>query len=255
MSTDLLVCWRDTLHVCLFDQGEGALPHPGGMTTGFEDASGSFTGWGAAVDYCIAQGTSGVCPLATYCPNGPGGEPAGGRRPGDQWSPYIAPGRVNRWVQVGTMGGDPANTCDPDGPAAVGDTIHSDAAWAVEAVRLHDFCVYVLFQSKADRFVKTGSGQLWKRDRNTQDRTLLCLFESAGVASVHGLDHVLHRGDKRALPRWIQLRRTDSIPRGLGSRLRRALPERLRRGYRNATFAMPFAYQMYHFTKTGSGQT
>jgi len=104
------------------------------MTTGFEDASGSFTGWGAAVDYCIAQGTSGVCPLATYCPNGPGGEPAGGRRSGDQWSPYIAPGRVNRWVQVGTMGGDPANTCDPDGPAAVGDTIHSDAAWAVEAV-------------------------------------------------------------------------------------------------------------------------
>eukprot|EP01046_Picozoa_sp_COSAG06_P069887 COSAG06_NODE_19276_length_845_cov_1.650134_1_plen_65_part_10 len=37
----------------------------GGMTAGFEDASGSFTGWGAAVDYCIAQGTSGVCPLAT----------------------------------------------------------------------------------------------------------------------------------------------------------------------------------------------
>ena len=62
---------------------------------------------------------------------------AGGRRPGDQWAPYIAPGRVNRWVQVGTMRGDPANTCDPDGPAAVGDTIHSDAAWAVEAVFIH----------------------------------------------------------------------------------------------------------------------
>ena len=128
----LLVIYEDTITdlqaACLFDNGEAALPHPGGATSGFQDASGAFTGWGGAVDYCISQGASGVCPLATYCPNGPGGEPAGGRRRGDQWAPYLAPGRVNKWVQVGTMGNDPTNTCDPDGPQTTGDgTIHSGA--------------------------------------------------------------------------------------------------------------------------------
>eukprot|EP01043_Picozoa_sp_COSAG02_P050497 COSAG02_NODE_5195_length_4551_cov_1.826370_4_plen_454_part_00 len=129
---------------CLFDQGVQALPHPGGATTGFQDGSGAFTGWGAAVDYCISQGTSGVCPLATYCPNGAGGDPAGGRRRGDQWAPYLAPGRINSWVQVGTMGDDPDLTCDPNGPQSRGDnTIHSDPVWAVEAVS-HPFMGWIM---------------------------------------------------------------------------------------------------------------
>eukprot|EP01043_Picozoa_sp_COSAG02_P057026 COSAG02_NODE_6857_length_3324_cov_17.657674_2_plen_808_part_01 len=98
---------------CLFDRGEQALPYPTGESVGFQDASGQFdqTSWGAAVDYCIAQGTGGLCPLSTYCPDGPGSPPFGGTRQGNQWAPYVAPGKTNKWVQVGVYGTDPDNTC------------------------------------------------------------------------------------------------------------------------------------------------
>lgn len=72
---------------CLFDQGEQALPYPSGETIGFQDATGAFSqsSWGAAVDYCVAQGATGLCPLDTYCPDGAGSQPFGGTRQGNQW--------------------------------------------------------------------------------------------------------------------------------------------------------------------------
>ena len=63
-----------------------------------------FTSWGAAVDFCIAQGAEGLCPLDTICPDGAGAPPFGGRRSGgtgdDQWAPYGGDGQ-NKWVQTG----------------------------------------------------------------------------------------------------------------------------------------------------------
>eukprot|EP01050_Picozoa_sp_SAG11_P005438 SAG11_NODE_384_length_9897_cov_11.158502_6_plen_236_part_00 len=68
-------------------------------------AAGAYNSWGAAVDFCVAHGAEDLCPLETYCPNGAGMAPYGGRRSGrngdDQWAPYGGDGD-NRWVQTGT---------------------------------------------------------------------------------------------------------------------------------------------------------
>ena len=117
---------------CLFNQGEQALPYPSGSTTRFEDATGVFgSGWGQAVDYCILQGAEGLCPLSTYCPDGPGAQPFGGRRTGNQWAPYMAAGKTNKWVQVGTFSSDLRNTC-MNHNALLG-SVFDDPDWGVDS--------------------------------------------------------------------------------------------------------------------------
>ena len=53
----------------------------------------------SGVAYCRTQGKS-LCPRSSYCLQGPGAPPAGGRRSGDQWAPTSD--GDNTWVQVGT---------------------------------------------------------------------------------------------------------------------------------------------------------
>ena len=50
-----------------------------------------------------------LCPYEIYCPDGGGSPPLGGTKAGDKWSP-MSDG-TNRWVQVGTWGGNAVNTC------------------------------------------------------------------------------------------------------------------------------------------------
>ena len=49
------------------------------------------------------------CTDETYCPDGGGQEPIGGRKSGDKWSPISD--SPNKWVQVGAWAGSNANTC------------------------------------------------------------------------------------------------------------------------------------------------
>jgi hypothetical protein len=88
---------------------------PPAITTGdWIDTSGAYASWGAAVDFCIAQGGVDLCPYEVYCPDGAGTAPFNGRRVGrtgdDQWAPFGGDGE-NRWVQTGVWGGDNGNTC------------------------------------------------------------------------------------------------------------------------------------------------
>ena len=78
------------------------------------NAAGAYNSWGAATDYCIAQGAEDLCPFEVYCPDGGAAAPFGGRQAGrngdDQWAPFGGDGS-NRWVQTGIWNGDPGNTC------------------------------------------------------------------------------------------------------------------------------------------------
>jgi hypothetical protein len=96
------------------------------QTGTWHSTAGACDSWGGAVDYCIAHGAQGLCPLTTICPDGPGAAPVGGRRTGqtipgqtsgdDQWTPYGGDGD-NRWVQTGVWletsdpHWDPQTTC------------------------------------------------------------------------------------------------------------------------------------------------
>ena len=59
------------------------------VTGDWIEASGAYNSWGAAVDFCIAQGGTDLCPFEVYCPDGISAAPFGGRRVGsngdDQW--------------------------------------------------------------------------------------------------------------------------------------------------------------------------
>ena len=78
------------------------------------NAAGAYNSWGAATDYCIAQGAEDLCPFEVYCPDGASSAPFGGRQAGrngdDQWAPFGGDGS-NRWVQTGIWNGNPGNTC------------------------------------------------------------------------------------------------------------------------------------------------
>ena len=104
--------------------------------------------WGHAVDFCAAVGGE-LCTYATYCPQGGGNPPIGGVKRGDEWAPFAD--EPNRWVQVGapppvlpaltvadcplryrahqvgTWGGDTANTCL--GHDEISGGAHGDPAW------------------------------------------------------------------------------------------------------------------------------
>ena len=80
------------------------LPHPTGITSGFQNTD-EWTTWGAAMDWCAAQeDATELCTLDVYCPDGVRADPFGGARTGDRWAPYLIEGRLNTWVQVGMSG-------------------------------------------------------------------------------------------------------------------------------------------------------
>ena len=89
--------------------------------------------WGAAVDWCVAQGAEDLCPFDVYCPDGVSDAPFGGRRVGrtgdDQWAPYSGDG-TNRWVQTGIWGGNPSNTCMGHHQIAGG--VHGNPGWGTD---------------------------------------------------------------------------------------------------------------------------
>ena len=93
---------------------------------GWIEGADNYNSWGSAVDACIGRGARDICPLATYCPDGAGSAPFEGRRAGDMWSPYSGDGE-NRWVQVGTWGGDESNTCLGHHEIAGG--VHGNPGW------------------------------------------------------------------------------------------------------------------------------
>ena len=66
------------------------------------------TDYDSGRSFCSSQGQM-LCCYDDYCPDGPGQAPLGGRRGGDEWAPTRDD--ANYWVQVGTWGGDPANSC------------------------------------------------------------------------------------------------------------------------------------------------
>ena len=92
--------------------------------------AGGYNSWGAAVDWCIAQGARNLCPYEVYCPDGAGSPPYNGRRVGgtgdDQWAPYGGDGE-NRWVQTGVWQSDPGNTCL--GHHEIADGRHGNPGW------------------------------------------------------------------------------------------------------------------------------
>ena len=92
--------------------------------------NGAYNSWGAAVDWCIAQGAEDLCPYEVYCPDGGGSAPFNGRRVGrtgdDQWAPFGGDGE-NRWVQTGIWGGDLGNTCLGHHQIAGG--VHGNPGW------------------------------------------------------------------------------------------------------------------------------
>ena len=65
-----------------------------------------------------------LCPYQIYCPDGGGSPPLGGTKAGDKWSPMSD--ATNRWVQVGTWGGNAVNTCLGHHEIAGG--VHGDPA-------------------------------------------------------------------------------------------------------------------------------
>ena len=86
-------------------------------STGSQYNAGTWAGttWDDGVEFCANQGNEldgdpwELCPYETYCPNGGGQEPIGGRKSGDKWSPISD--SPNKWVQVGAWAGSNANTC------------------------------------------------------------------------------------------------------------------------------------------------
>ena len=49
--------------------GRAGLP-PAIVTGDWMATNGDYISWGAAVDWCVAQGGTDLCPYDVYCPNG-----------------------------------------------------------------------------------------------------------------------------------------------------------------------------------------
>ena len=91
----------------------------------------------------VPQGLQ-LCSFEDYCPDGPGTQPRGGLKAGNQWAPFLgapptaAPesAQPNSWVQVGT--GPPAACSEyqpppPPPPPPCTDTCESTPGWTVDA--------------------------------------------------------------------------------------------------------------------------
>ena len=141
---------------CVFEEGEMLLPHPTGITSGFQNTD-EWTTWGAAMDWCAAQeDATELCTLDVYCPDGVGADPFGGARTGDRWAPYLIEGRLNTWVQVGMSGrNDRCQTSvggwqPPRGSGTMGDVRHHQPGYALRRSNA-DGC------GRADRSCAAGS--------------------------------------------------------------------------------------------------
>jgi hypothetical protein len=94
--------------------------------------------WGKGADYCFIQGME-LCRYGSYCPDGGGNPPVGGTKEGDEWAPMSD--QPNRWVQVGSWGGDESHTCITHDELQ--DGAHGDPGWGENPVS-HGFMGWVL---------------------------------------------------------------------------------------------------------------
>ena len=94
--------------------------------------------WGKGVDFCFLQDME-LCTFNSYCPSGGGAAPADGTKAGDEWAPIAD--QPNRWVQVGTWGGDASHTCVTHDEMQGG--AHGDPGWGVDPVS-HGFMGWVM---------------------------------------------------------------------------------------------------------------